>query len=434
MSGRLTRLFTRNWPIKLAAVALALMLYVAVAAQQPVTQTFTLKLAVLAPPGRALLEAPPSVSVLLSGRGSEMLRLRSLRPVSLRVPDTLTASVWNFSLKPSDIDIPKGADVQVNDISPRDIAIRLDSVAGKDVRIVPLVRIVAESGYAMQGGLAITPNVARIVGSDRALAAIDSVMTVPTEIANVTGPFTRTVPIDTTPLGVVRIAPKEVTVSGDLSIIHERSFAGILVGGGRTASPPPELASLIILSQDIHKVFGGVVPELASRAHLAALPAVVERALAEAGVSWSAVDAVAVTQGPGLVGALLVGVVYGKALAYAGGRRLIGVNHLEGHLFAPAVEDPELAPPFVALLVSGGHTLLLDVPAWGRYRLLGQTRDDAAGEAFDKAATLLGLGYPGGAAIERPPPQGDPARFSFPRPLPGDGPEVPSPGLQTPGL
>src|SRR6266550_1848450 len=205
MSGRLTRLITRNWPIKLAAVALALMLYVAVAAQQPVTQTFTLKLAVLAPPGRALLEAPPTVSV------------------------------WNFSLKPSDIDIPKGADVQVSDISPRDIAIRLDSVAGKDVRIVPLVRIVAESGYAMQGGLAITPNVARIVGSDRALAAIDSVMTVPTEIANVTGPFTRTVPIDTTPLGVVRIAPKEVTVSGDLSIIHERSFAGIPVESGAGA-------------------------------------------------------------------------------------------------------------------------------------------------------------------------------------------------------
>src|SRR5213079_1046755 len=127
----------------------------------------------------------------------------------------------------------------------------------------------------------------------------------------------------------------------------------------------PELAGLVILSQDVHKVFGGVVPELASRAHLAALPAVVERALAEAGVAWSAVDAVAVTQGPGLVGALLVGVVYAKALAYAGDRKLIGVHHMEGHLFAPALEDPDLAPPFVALLVSGGHTLLLDVPAWG---------------------------------------------------------------------
>ena len=144
-----------------------------------------------------------------------------------------------------------------------------------------------------------------------------------------------------------------------------------------------------------------MVTELASRAHLAALPAVVDRALAEAGLAWSAVDAVAVTQGPGLVGALLVGVVYAKSLAYARERRLIGVHHMEGHLFAPVIEDPELAPPFVALLVSGGHTMLLDVPAWGRYRLLGATRDDAAGEAFDKVATLLGLGYPGGPVIER---------------------------------
>ena len=209
----------------------------------------------------------------------------------------------------------------------------------------------------------------------------------------------------------------------------DETSAAVLVGGGRNASP--ELASLIILSQDIHRVFGGVVPELASRAHLAALPAVVERALAEAGVSWSAVDAVAVTQGPGLVGALLVGVVYAKALAYAGGRRLIGVHHLEGHLFAPAVEDPELAPPFVALLVSGGHTLLLDVPAWGRYRLLGQTRDDAAGEAFDKVATLLELGYPGGPVIEKLAAQGDPTRFTFPRPMRDDGLEFSFSGLKT---
>src|SRR3989441_5582483 len=249
MSGSLTRFITRNWAIKLAALALALMLYVAVAAQQPVTQTFSLKIVVLPPPGRALLAAPPTVSVLLSGRGSEMLRLRSLRPITLRVPDTLTASVWILSLKASDIDIPKGADVQVNEISPRDRVIRLDSVAGKDVRIVPLVRIVAESGYQMQGGLAITPSMARIVGSDRALAAIDSVTTVPTEIANVTGPFTRTVPIDTAPLGIVRIAPKEVTVSGDLSIIHERSFAGIPVDSGAGAltsfGGPPSRVSAV---------------------------------------------------------------------------------------------------------------------------------------------------------------------------------------------
>ena len=207
----------------------------------------------------------------------------------------------------------------------------------------------------------------------------------------------------------------------------DETSAAVLVGERRH----PELASLVILSQDVHQVFGGVVPELASRAHLAALPAVVDRALAEAGLAWSAVDAVAVTQGPGLVGALLVGVVYAKALAYAGDRELIGVHHMEGHLFAPALEDPELAPPFVALLVSGGHTLLLDVPAWGRYRLLGATRDDAAGEAFDKVAALLGLGYPGGPAIERLAAQGDPRRFSFPRPMLDEGYEFSFSGLKT---
>jgi N6-L-threonylcarbamoyladenine synthase len=208
----------------------------------------------------------------------------------------------------------------------------------------------------------------------------------------------------------------------------DETSAAVLVGGATRA---PELASLVILSQDIHQVFGGVVPELASRAHLAALPAVVDRARAEAGLAWSAIDAVAVTAGPGLVGALLVGVVYGKALAYARDRALIGVNHLEGHLFAPAIEDPELAPPFVALLVSGGHTMLLDVPAWGRYRLMGATRDDAAGEAFDKVATLLGLGYPGGPAIERLAATGNPDRFSFPRPMIDQGFEFSFSGLKT---
>ncbi|HEU5467583.1 MAG TPA: tRNA (adenosine(37)-N6)-threonylcarbamoyltransferase complex transferase subunit TsaD [Gemmatimonadales bacterium] len=208
----------------------------------------------------------------------------------------------------------------------------------------------------------------------------------------------------------------------------DETSAAVLV---RNGSAPPELASLVILSQDIHQVFGGVVPELASRAHLAALPAVVERALDQAGVAFGAVDAVAVTSGPGLVGALLVGVVYAKSLAYAGNRALIGVNHLEGHLFAPAVEDAELAPPFVALLVSGGHTMLLDVPEWGRYRLMGATRDDAAGEAFDKVAILMGLGYPGGPVIERLAKEGDPTRFTFPRPMKDDGFEFSFSGLKT---
>jgi len=203
----------------------------------------------------------------------------------------------------------------------------------------------------------------------------------------------------------------------------DETSAAVLVKG--------ELASVSILSQDVHQIFGGVVPELASRAHLAALPAVVDRALEEAGLSLSAVDAVAVTAGPGLAGALLVGVVYAKALAYAADRALIGVHHMEGHLFAPLVEDPALAPPFVALLVSGGHTLLLDVPAWGRYKLLGQTRDDAAGEAFDKVASLLGLGYPGGPAIEKLAREGDPTRFDFPRPMIAEGFEFSFSGLKT---
>jgi N6-L-threonylcarbamoyladenine synthase len=188
----------------------------------------------------------------------------------------------------------------------------------------------------------------------------------------------------------------------------------------------PALESLVILSQDIHRVFGGVVPELASRAHVQAIGSVVSRALADANVTIDQLGGIAVTAGPGLVGALLVGVMYGKTLAWSQGIPLIGVNHLEGHIFAATLEDPLLEPPFVALLVSGGHTMLLDVPEWGRYQLLGATLDDAAGEAFDKVATLLGLGYPGGAAIERLAREGQPGRFRFPRPmvqeLNGDGP------------
>ncbi|MSR06737.1 MAG: tRNA (adenosine(37)-N6)-threonylcarbamoyltransferase complex transferase subunit TsaD [Gemmatimonadetes bacterium] len=192
----------------------------------------------------------------------------------------------------------------------------------------------------------------------------------------------------------------------------------------------PELAGLVILSQDVHQVFGGVVPELASRAHLRAIGPVVDRALAEAGLPLEAVDAIAVTAGPGLLGALLVGVCYGKALAAAGGKNLIGVHHIEGHLFAAALEDSDLAPPFVGLIVSGGHTLLLDVPEWGRYRLLGETLDDAAGEAFDKVGSMLGLGFPGGPAIERLAAQGR-DRFKFPRPMINEGLDFSFSGLKT---
>lgn len=162
-----------------------------------------------------------------------------------------------------------------------------------------------------------------------------------------------------------------------------------------------ELASMVIVSQDVHRLFGGVVPEIASRAHLTSLVPAVRQALADAQVRPAEIDAVAVTYGPGLVGALLVGVSWAKAYAATLDKPVLGVHHMEGHLFAPSLEDASAEPPFTALLVSGGHTLLLDVPAWGTYRTLGATRDDAAGEAFDKVAKLLGLPYPGGPHIEK---------------------------------
>jgi N6-L-threonylcarbamoyladenine synthase len=148
----------------------------------------------------------------------------------------------------------------------------------------------------------------------------------------------------------------------------DETSAAVLVRGAQG----PDLASLVILSQDIHAVFGGVVPELASRAHLRTLVPVVDSALEQAGLTLDRIEAIAVTAGPGLIGSLLVGVSYAKGLAAATAKRLIGIHHLEGHVFAPTLEQRDLEPPFVALIVSGGHTLLLDVPEWGHYRLLGK--------------------------------------------------------------
>ncbi len=178
-----------------------------------------------------------------------------------------------------------------------------------------------------------------------------------------------------------------------------------------------ELLGHVIATQDMHGEFGGVVPEIASRAQLRMIDRVVERTLAEAGLGLDAIDAFAVTAGPGLIGSLLIGVNWVKGAAYALDRPFVGVHHMEAHLFAAVLEDERARPPFVALLVSGGHTLLLHVERWGRYRLLGQTRDDAAGEAFDKVARLLGLGYPGGPAIERAAREGDADRYAFPVPM-----------------
>ncbi len=178
-----------------------------------------------------------------------------------------------------------------------------------------------------------------------------------------------------------------------------------------------ELLGHVVLSQDIHRLYGGVVPELASRAHLRTVDDVVAGALRDAAVGLADIGLVGVTAGPGLIGALLVGVSWGKGLAWALERPVVGVHHMEAHLFAAQLEHPDANPPFVALLVSGGHTLLLWVPAWGEYRLLGQTRDDAVGEAFDKAAKMLGLSYPGGPSIQAAAADGDPSRHPLPRPL-----------------
>lgn len=178
-----------------------------------------------------------------------------------------------------------------------------------------------------------------------------------------------------------------------------------------------ELLSHVILSQDVHKVYGGVVPELASRAHLRVIDDVVDSALREAGVQLRDIDLFGVTAGPGLIGALLVGLTWGKAAAFALDKPLIGVHHMEAHVFATSIENPGAQPPFVALLVSGGHTMLLWVPEWGRYEMLGETRDDAAGEAFDKVAKILKLGYPGGPVIQRVAVDGDGKRYDFPRPM-----------------
>lgn len=181
-------------------------------------------------------------------------------------------------------------------------------------------------------------------------------------------------------------------------------------------TPEGEIRSNVISSQHVHDRFGGVVPEIASRQHLTLLPAVIDAALRTADATLDDVGLVAATRGPGLVAALLVGFSAGKALAAARGLPFAAVDHIHGHLAAGFLQPSELEPPFLALIASGGHTLLTEVTAYGAegQRLLGQTLDDAAGEAFDKGARLLGLGYPGGAALERLAATGDPAAFEFP--------------------
>ena len=187
-------------------------------------------------------------------------------------------------------------------------------------------------------------------------------------------------------------------------------------------SPADGLLSNVIASQAEHIPFGGVVPELASRAHTERVIPVVRAALEEAGTALTAVDAVAVTAGPGLVGSLLVGVSAAKGLAFGAGLPLVPVHHIEAHIFANRIENDDLEPPFVALVVSGGHTQLMWVPDWGTYSILGATRDDAAGEAYDKVAKLLGVGYPGGPNIDRLAREGDAEFAKFPRAVIRDDP------------
>ena len=203
--------------------------------------------------------------------------------------------------------------------------------------------------------------------------------------------------------------------------------AGAVVRDGK------EILSSIISSQiDMHRPYGGVVPELASREHLEKIEPIVREAIDDANVEWSDIDAVAVTRGPGLIGSLLVGVCYAKALAYGLGIPFIGVNHIEGHVYSVAFENPEVEYPALALIVSGGHTNLFHIAEAGSYKVVSRTRDDAAGEAFDKVAKMLGLGYPGGPVIEKLALGGDASKVRFTTAKISDGrPDFSFSGLKT---
>jgi N6-L-threonylcarbamoyladenine synthase len=191
------------------------------------------------------------------------------------------------------------------------------------------------------------------------------------------------------------------------------------------------LASVVQSQDEVHAPYGGVVPELASRDHVRHVHATVERCLDEAGVGLDAVDGIGVTWGPGLIGSLLVGLSFAKGLAYRTGKPLLGVHHIEGHLASARLGDDPLETPFLGFVVSGGHTALYDVESLARIRLLGQTRDDAAGEAFDKVAKRMGLGYPGGREVDLLAREGRGDRFAFPRPMLREGLEFSFSGLKT---
>lgn len=201
---------------------------------------------------------------------------------------------------------------------------------------------------------------------------------------------------------------KDMLVLGIESSCDET--AASVVKNGRTV-----LSNVISSQIDIHKLYGGVVPEIASRKHIERINTVIGTAIDEAGVKLSDIDAIGVTYGPGLVGALLVGVAEAKAISYAAGIPLVGVHHIEGHVSANYIENPDLEPPFLCLIVSGGHTHLVIVKDYGSFEILGRTRDDAAGEAFDKVARAIGLGYPGGPKVDALSKEGNPDAIPFPK-------------------
>jgi N6-L-threonylcarbamoyladenine synthase len=227
-----------------------------------------------------------------------------------------------------------------------------------------------------------------------------------------------------TGLGQLSKLPSPFRILG-IETSCDETAAAVVVDGTSVRS------SVVSSQVDLHARFGGVVPELASRAHVELLNPVVAEAMVEAGLDGRGIDAVAATVGPGLVGALLVGLSAAKAFALSWQVPFVGINHLEAHLYAAFLEEPELTPPLVVLLVSGGHTLLVAMKDHGRYRVLGETIDDAAGEAFDKVARFLGLGYPGGPAIDRLAMEGDPGAVAFPRAMIGEGYDFSFSGLKT---
>ena len=217
----------------------------------------------------------------------------------------------------------------------------------------------------------------------------------------------------------------ESTVILALETSCDETAASVVMGGN-------DVLSSIVSSQiEIHARFGGVVPEVASRAHMEALIPVMQSAITEAGILPSRIDAVAATAGPGLIGALLVGVSAAKSLALVWDKPFIGVNHLEAHLYAGLLDDPTLEFPLVVLLVSGGHTMIIEMRGHGDYTVLGRTIDDAAGEAYDKVARYLDLGYPGGPVIDRIASEGNAEAIDFPRAMEHDGLNVSFSGLKT---